>query len=141
MRAEELRAELTAAAGEVPNWPQPVAREVERRVRRAAVVKVAGAVAAITAVAGAIVLGPQAVHRSAPASVATTVVASQPGTAGRLVIPGVSGPIAVVGVGELAIHDPQTGDRAITPVARLNGATATTTAIAVGPWLVVATGG
>jgi hypothetical protein len=143
MRAEELRAELDASAARVPDGRTAVVGMVEARGRRAAVAKWAVAVASVTAVGGALVLGPRAVEAPPAASVVPAPVSTpEPqGTAGRLVIPGVRDPIAVVGIGELAVHDPQTGDRAITPVTRLNGATAATSAVAIGPWVVVATGG
>jgi hypothetical protein len=141
MRAEELRAELVDAAATVPEGRKPVTRLVERRLRRTRVAKLTAGVLALTAVVAAIVLGPQPAPTPPVASPPLSVAPDQPGTAGRLVIPGVTAPIAVVGTGELAVHDPQTGDRAVTPVTRLNGATAATTAVALGPWIVVATGG
>jgi hypothetical protein len=114
---------------------------VAARVRRAAVGKGAVAVVAVAAVGSALVLGPGAAEAPPAASVAAPLPPSEVlGTAGRLVIPGVHARIAVVGVGALAVHDPRTGDRAVTPVTRLNGATAATSAVAVGPWVVVATG-
>ena len=141
MRAEDLRAELDAAAARVPDGRGPIVGMVETRRRRTALATWAVAVTAVTAVAGALVLGPRRVDPPPAASVPAPVPTSElPGTAGRLVIPGVGAPIAVVGNGELAVHDPQTGDRAITPVTRLNGVTGAASAVAVGPWVVVATG-
>ncbi|HEY1278653.1 MAG TPA: hypothetical protein VGF22_03195 [Acidimicrobiales bacterium] len=142
MRAEELRDELDAAAARVPDGRTSIAGMVEARRRRTSVAMWLGALAVVTAVGGALVFGPRGAEPLPAASVPVPVPTSeQAGTAGRLVIPGVRAPIAVVGIGELAVHDPQTGDRAITPVTRLNGATAATSAVAVGPWVVVATGG
>jgi hypothetical protein len=140
MRTEELRAELAAAAAARPDGPEPVATGVQRRWRAARRARIAVAVTAVAAVAAAVVAGP--VPAPSPQAAPTSVPpASSDGTAGRLVMPGVSAPIAVVGVGQLTVHDPETGDRVVTPVARLNGATTATTAVAFGPWVVVATGG
>ena len=146
MRAEELRAQLDAAVAGVPEPSRSIVGQVERQVRRARAAKVTAGVVAVAAVAGAMVLGPgpapprrAAVVTPIPLPVVPTSEAR--GTAGRLVIPGARGPIAVVGIGELTVHDPQTGDRAVTPVTRLDGATTDTTAVALGPWVVVATGG
>jgi hypothetical protein len=142
MRVEELRAELAAAAAGVPDGHEPVGRAVERRWRRARRTKLAVGVVAVTAVAVAIGVGPSATDRQEAAPAPTPPAPSgTDGTTGRLVIPGVSTPIVVVGPGQLAVHDPQTGDRTVTPVPRLNGTTTATMAVALGPWIVVATGG
>src|SRR5262245_61949052 len=139
MRTEDLRAELAAAAAARPDGQRSVASAVQRRWRAARRARIAVALVAVAAVGVGVVAGPemapgpQAARTSAPA-------APSGGVSGRLVMPGVSAPIAVVGSGVLAVHDPETGDRVVTPVMRLNGATTAATAVALGPWVVVATG-
>src|SRR6476660_6252240 len=100
MRAEELRAELAAAAARVPEGHTSLVRMVEARARRAAVVKGAVAVVAVAAVGSALVLGSRAAEAPPAASVAAPLPTSEVlSTAGRLVIPGVHARIAAVGIG------------------------------------------